>query len=348
MKRFILIAIAFLVASIEVNSQSFSVRLGSGDQLYFQVTDTTRRKVEVIRLKVLGNTQPSLPVGDLAIPSSVKYKDTVYYVSSIADMAFSDATGLTSVSIPSSVQRIGDKAFSGCSSLKNVVFPSCMPSIAMDAFEQCGSLSSISFGSDWLAVDLQLFADAQSLKEVYIPARVNKITGLKKLVNLEKISVDINNKFFSSHDGMLYSKDGTILYACPRAKSGDISLIPGTERILEGAFGGCISLDSILLPTSIHEFDYDAFVSCTNLIRIVMMPEVPPMTAKWNGSAVFAVEIPNQRCVIQVSKEHVSRYQVSICNSEGSYESLRNDRKAEITSDKMMGRSSVKKMKKLS
>ena len=348
MKRFILIAIAFLIASIEGHSQSFTARLASGDQLCFQITDTTHKKVEVVRVKPLRNASPSLPAGDLILPSTVKYKDQVYFVMSIGEDAFSGAEGLTSVSIPSSVQCIGDRAFGGCSGLKSVVFPSCTPSIGPNAFEKCSSLSSVSFGSDWIAVDLQLFADSESLKEVNIPARVNKITGVKKVTSLETIVVDPNNRAFSSHDGMLYSKDGSILYACPSAKSGQVTVLSGTERILEGAFGACPNLESIVLPSSIHEFAYDEFAGCAGLNRIVMMPEVPPMTAKWNGSAVFAIEAPNQDCVIRVSKEHLDRYQVSICNSAGSYESLKGNRKVEIASGAMMGKSSVKKDKSLS
>lgn len=348
MKRFILIAIAFLSVSLAARSQSFTARLSNGDQLCFQITDTTHRKVEVIRIKALGNTQPSLPAGDLAIPSTVKYKDITYYVMSIGEAAFAGAEGLTSVSIPSSIQRIGNRAFSGCSGLQDVVFPSCMPSIGENAFEKCTSLSSISFGSDWRTVDLQMFADAGSLKAVYIPARVNKITGLKKLANLERIEVDSNNKAFSSHDGMLYSRDGLTLYACPRAKSGEVAILPGTEVILDGAFAGCILVDSIHLPASLHEFAYDEFAGCTRLGRIVLIPEVPPMTARWNGASVFAIKAPNQVCRILVPKENYNRYQVSICNSDGSYETLKGDRKSEVDSGEMMGRSSVNKVKKLS
>lgn len=348
MKRLVLIAIVFLFASLGAYSQSFSARLAGGDQLCFQITDTTHKKAEIVRVKALGNTQFSLPSGDLVIPSTVKYKETVYYVMSIGESAFSGAEELTSVSIPSSIQRIGDKAFSGCSNLKSVVFPSCKPTIGEDAFEGCNSLSSVSFGSDWQAVDFQVFAAAESLKEVFIPARVNKITGLKTIASLERIEVDANNKAFSSHDGMLYSKDGLTLYACPRAKYGQVSILSGTETVLDGAFGNCIKVDGIILPSSIHAFAFDEFAGCSSLQRIVMMPEVPPTTAKWNGATVFAIKAPNQTCSIQVPKEYLPRYQVSICSSDGAYETLKGNRKVEIGSEEMMNKSSVNKAKKIS
>ena len=345
MKRFILIAIAFLIASLEAYSQSFSARIGNGGQLSFHVIDTTRNEVEIVRIKVLGDMQLTLPSGDLMIPSSVNFKGAIYTVVSIGESAFADADGLTSVSIPSSVRRISDKAFSGCSHLASIIFPSGTTSMGDSVFDKCSSLSSISFGSDWTAIDFHPFTEATSLKDVYIPARVNKISGLKQLANLEKIEVDPNNKAFSSHDGILYSKDGMTLYACPRAKSGQISVYPKTEKILDGAFSNCAALEGILLPASIHEFAYDEFMGCEHLKTITLLSEIPPMTAKWNGAAVFAIETPNMECILQVKKEQLNRYQVNICAAEGTFETLRGERRAEIPAGKMMDKSLVKRTK---
>ena len=52
--------------------------------------------------------------GTVVIPSSVTYSDNTYAVTSIGDHAFSDCSGLTSITIPNSVTSIGNSAFSGC------------------------------------------------------------------------------------------------------------------------------------------------------------------------------------------------------------------------------------------
>ena len=345
MKRFILIAMAILMASLGARAQSFTARLDNGEQFCFHIADTTQNTVEIVRVKLLGSAQPPLPSGDLVIPSTVKFKNTVYSVISIGESAFAGAEELKSVSIPSSVRRIGDKAFSDCTGLQSLVFPGSTPSIGEKAFENCRSLTSLSFGSDWSAIDFQLFADSESIKEVFIPARVNRITGLKKLVSLEKIEVDANNRHFSSHDGILYSKDGLTLYACPRAKSGCVSVYSEAERILDGAFSNCATLEGILLPASIHEFAYDEFMGCAHLKTITLLSEVPPMTAKWNGAVVFAVEAPNPECILQVKKEYLSRYQINIYASEGTFETLKGERRAEIPAGKMMDKSLIKRTK---
>ena len=55
--------------------------------------------------------------GNVVIPSSVVYNGNTYPVTSIDGSAFYGCSGLTSVTIPSSVTSIGDYAFRGCSGL---------------------------------------------------------------------------------------------------------------------------------------------------------------------------------------------------------------------------------------
>ena len=66
--------------------------------------------------------------GDVIIPSSVRYEGKAYSVEWIIDNAFSNCSGLTSISIPNSVTYIGYSAFSGSGRPKISVklrHPSC-------------------------------------------------------------------------------------------------------------------------------------------------------------------------------------------------------------------------------
>ena len=79
----------------------------------------------------------------VVIPSTVTYSGTTYSVTSIGYWAFSECSGLTSVTIPNSVTSIGGSAFYKCSGLTSVTIPNSVTSIGDSAFENCSGLTSV-------------------------------------------------------------------------------------------------------------------------------------------------------------------------------------------------------------
>ena len=59
--------------------------------------------------------------GNVVIPESVEYEGRTYRVTSIGTYSFRNCSGLTSITIPSSVSSIGDEAFYLCSGLTTIV-----------------------------------------------------------------------------------------------------------------------------------------------------------------------------------------------------------------------------------
>ena len=92
---------------------------------------------------VAGYPSGSKPTGDLTIPESVTYGGISYPVTSIGNRAFSDCSGLTSVTIPNSVTEIGGWVFRGCSGLTSVTIPNSVTEIGKYAFGSCSGLTSI-------------------------------------------------------------------------------------------------------------------------------------------------------------------------------------------------------------
>lgn len=88
----------------------------------------------------ISNTQ-DLYTGDVVIPSTVTYLDTVYNVTSIGDNAFYGSRRMTSVSIPNSVTSVGYKSFCFCTGLKELIFPESLTT--MGAYNYTGDMGGV-------------------------------------------------------------------------------------------------------------------------------------------------------------------------------------------------------------
>lgn len=80
---------------------------------------------------------------------------------------FSGCTGLTMITIPSSVTKICWDAFANCSSLTSVIIPNSVTIIENYAFSGCTSLSSIVIGNGTQRIDYSAFAKCPELTDVY-------------------------------------------------------------------------------------------------------------------------------------------------------------------------------------
>ena len=60
--------------------------------------------------------------GNIVIPETVTYNGATYTVVQIATQAFNNATGMTSVSIPSTITTNGNNAFNGCTGLESISY----------------------------------------------------------------------------------------------------------------------------------------------------------------------------------------------------------------------------------
>ena len=102
----------------------------------------------------------------VTIPSSVAYT---------GKGAFFNCSRLTSVSIPDSVTSIGQSAFSGCSSLTSVTIPNSVTNIESSAFYGCSSLTSVAIPDGVTSIGYQAFYRCSGLTSVMIPNSVTSI-----------------------------------------------------------------------------------------------------------------------------------------------------------------------------
>ena len=82
--------------------------------------------------------------GDIIIPEKVKGNDGVeYVVTSLSASCFSGCSGLTSITIPSSVTSLSESCFKGCRGLTSITIPSSVTSLGGACFQDCSGLTSI-------------------------------------------------------------------------------------------------------------------------------------------------------------------------------------------------------------
>ena len=102
----------------------------------------------------------------------IKYIGGVYTSNDKLDYAaFDGCSGLTSLTIPSSVTSIGESAFFGCSGLTSFTIPSSVTSIGWGAFCGCSGLTSIYVYTEKLPnMGSDVFAGCDAKKcTVYVP-----------------------------------------------------------------------------------------------------------------------------------------------------------------------------------
>ena len=112
----------------------FSAVCSSGQTLYFKYMFNPKT-VRICRpmwypnlvgeYKTYGNCEK--PKGNLIIPETVTYEGKTYIVTEISAGVFYNSKGLTSVTIPNSINSIGTDAFAGCDNLTSVTINSEAP-----------------------------------------------------------------------------------------------------------------------------------------------------------------------------------------------------------------------------
>lgn len=113
--------------------------------------------------------------GDIEIPSTIKYNDVEYVVTTIGGEAFMGSVKLTSVIIPKSVTNIDYCAFNSCIGLTSIEIPNSVKTIGSQAFAGCNGLTSINIPNSVTIIKDCAFQNCTNLTSVYIPNSVTSI-----------------------------------------------------------------------------------------------------------------------------------------------------------------------------
>ena len=219
-------------------------------------------------------------------------------VTSIGNNAFANCYNAAAVTIPDSVKAIGSSAFDSCSKLKQISIPGGVREIKYGTFRYCTGLENIVIPDGIELIDEYAFSNCTSLKSVNIPAAVTELytSAFDHCDSLSGIDVDENNSYFSSVDGVLFSKSKSTLLCCPSGMETDSYQIPDyVTSLAGGAFKYCSGLTSITVPDSVRSMGGYAFAGCKNIKEITLPGEIDEISDGmfWGCESLMSIVVPD-------------------------------------------------------
>lgn len=214
------------------------------------------------------------PEGELVVP---------YGVTKIADYAFTDCPGLTSVSLPETVTSIGHSAFSNCSNLKSINIPDSVTCIWLYAFYGCSELTSVKLPSGIKSIEGETFRGCTKLQQVTIPDGVTRI-GKEAFMKCKALtSIDLPDGLRTLEKDV-FQESGLISVVLPNA----------LMSIEKGMFRGCHSLTSVTIGANVTSIEYAAFDDCTALKDVYFKGS----EEQWNAIVIGTENEPLSRATI--------------------------------------------------
>ena len=192
------------------------------------------------KLSILDLSEAKMVAGGSAYISYNGFCQYTYY-DKLGDDAFYGCSGLTSLTIPSSVTWIGGEAFRGCSGLTSLTIPSGVTSIGDWAFTSCSGLTSLTLPSSVTSIGNDAFLGCSGLTSLTLPSSVTSI----------------GNHAFDGCSGLT-----------------SLTLPSGVTSIGRYAFANCSVLTSIYVyPENLPELGTHIFTGCDAKNCTVYVPK---------------------------------------------------------------------------
>ena len=199
-------------------------------------------------------------------------------ITDISEWAFEGCRGLNSISIPSGVSTIKDYVFVDCDSLRHITIPNSVTSIGVLSFYMCSGLESINIPSSVREIEQKAFLLCSKLK---------------------CFNVDEANPSYCDIDGVLYSKDTSVLELVPGGME-QLIISNKVKKIAPFAASFCFRLTSVLIPNSVTEIGEEAFSCCYSLPSVVIPNSVTEIgKSAFSGCrSLTSVVLPNRITMI--------------------------------------------------
>lgn len=176
-------------------------------------------------------------VEECSADNSYRYQELYSIGSGITELADSclSKTSITSISLPSTLEVIGNSCFRN-TRITSILLPASLNKLGHTNFPE-------------------------TLTSLNIPVLIDEffVDNITECNSLSSITVDKENKFYKSENGMLFNFDMTELLYCPNAKSDIINIPNSVKRIGDYCFYKCNKIKKITIPTSVEFIGNHAF-----------------------------------------------------------------------------------------
>ena len=223
--------------------------------------------------------------GDIIIPEKVKDNDGVeYIVASLGASCFKGCSGLTSITIPSSVTSLGASCFEYCSGLTSITIPSSVTSLGASCFYDCSGLTSITIPSSVTSLGGSCFMGCRGLTSITIPSSVTSLGEdcFGRCSGLTSITIP------SSVTSL-----GNYCFECSGLTS--ITIPSSVTSLGDHCFMGCSGLTSIIIPSSVTSLGAYCFYNCSGLTSITIPSSVTSLgeSCFYGCSGLTSITIPS-------------------------------------------------------
>ena len=271
-----------------------------------------------------GLSEVSLPsglksVGDYAFAfcSSLESVKISEGLTKLSNQMFASCQKLKSVVLPESVSIIGRKAFIEDSELSSVNLPKNLELVDEKAFSACFNLnlstinarviresafSGVKFDELILGNRVETMEndafDSGDYESIYISKSVTSLSAYSfDSPSLKNITVDKDNPSYKDIDGVLFSKDESVLIKYPRANdnAGAEYKIPSTVKIIEkAAFRSCSELPGVVIPDGVEKIKDNCFEYCSMFESVTVPDSVTYLgeSAFSSCSSLASVKLP--------------------------------------------------------
>ena len=243
-------------------------------QMYVQRT-AERASIEDMTAKLLSLIEDVLAMA--SAEDIIQFADSVAKTICVANWD-TNGDGELSKDEAAAVTSIGTvfKGNTTIGSFNELKYFTGLQSLSIGAFEE-SSVTSLELPDGLIEIGSDAFSQCRQLKSIFIPATVSKMgsdSGMAEFwlcYNLETISVDENNKFYTAVDNVLFNREMTKIIRYPAAKPDVAYEIPNTvTTINQNCFEACSNLMAVNIPASVNEMGYGVFQQCDNLITVTI------------------------------------------------------------------------------